>query len=92
MPRLSFPENAIDTETLFKKERTELLALLPEEERAQIDESVDHQAIFGSVLTSLLAGLDNSTLGKIAEIHWADETGLRSDDVRGRSYALRTYP
>ncbi|MBK6866517.1 MAG: IS630 family transposase [Burkholderiales bacterium] len=22
-----------------------------------------------------------------AEIHWADETGLRSDDVRGRSYA-----
>lgn len=72
VPRLSFPENAIDTETLFKKERTELLALLPEEERAQIDESVDHQAIFGSVLTSLLAGLDNSTLGKISEIHWAD--------------------
>lgn len=22
-----------------------------------------------------------------AEIHWGDETGLRSDDVRGRSYA-----
>lgn len=22
-----------------------------------------------------------------AEIHWSDETGLRSDDVRGRSYA-----
>lgn len=22
-----------------------------------------------------------------AEIHWADETGLRPDDVRGRSYA-----
>jgi transposase len=24
-----------------------------------------------------------------AEIHWGDETGLRSDDVRGRSYAPR---
>jgi transposase len=24
-----------------------------------------------------------------AEIHWGDETGLRSDDVRGRSYALK---
>ena len=24
-----------------------------------------------------------------AEIHWADETGLRSDDVRGRSFAPR---
>nr|CCA82838.1 hypothetical protein BDB_mp60002 [blood disease bacterium R229] len=22
-----------------------------------------------------------------AEIHWGDESGLRSDDVRGRSYA-----
>ena len=22
-----------------------------------------------------------------AEIHWGDETGLRSDDVKGRSYA-----
>ena len=25
--------------------------------------------------------------GEGAEIHWGDETGLRSDDVRGRSYA-----
>jgi hypothetical protein len=25
--------------------------------------------------------------GRGAEIHWGDETGLRSDDVRGRSYA-----
>ena len=24
---------------------------------------------------------------KKAEIHWGDETGLRSDDVKGRSYA-----
>jgi hypothetical protein len=24
-----------------------------------------------------------------AEIHWGDESGLRSDDVRGRSYALK---
>lgn len=24
-----------------------------------------------------------------AEMHWGDETGLRSDDVRGRSFALR---
>lgn len=24
-----------------------------------------------------------------AEIHWGDETGLRSDDVRGRGYALK---
>ncbi len=27
-----------------------------------------------------------------AEIHWGDESGLRSDDVRGRSYPPRARP
>lgn len=30
-----------------------------------------------------------STKREGAEIHWGDETGLRSDDVRGRSYAAQ---
>lgn len=72
VPRLSFPDGSHDTESLFKKNRIELLAILDDKERDSIDESVDQQAIFGYVLTALLGTLDDSALGQIAEIHWAD--------------------
>ncbi|ABD69549.1 transcriptional regulator, XRE family [Rhodoferax ferrireducens T118] len=72
VPRLSFPDGSHDTESLFKKNRIELLGMLDDKERDSIDESVDQQAIFGYVLTALLVMLDDSELGQIAETHWAD--------------------
>jgi transcriptional regulator with XRE-family HTH domain len=72
VPRLSFPDGSNDTENLFKKDRSELSAMLEASEREHIDESVDQQAIFGYVLTDLLSKLDDAAIGRIAETHWAD--------------------
>ena len=38
-------------------------------------------------LTQHYPSIEQRAKAEGAEIHWADETGLRSDDVRGRSYA-----
>ena len=38
-------------------------------------------------LTEHYPSIEQRAKAEGAEIHWADETGLRSDDVRGRSYA-----
>lgn len=72
VPRLSFPDGSQDTETLFKKDRAELLGMLPADVQQDVDDSVDQQAIFGHVLTALLGKLDNASIGQIAETHWAD--------------------
>jgi transcriptional regulator with XRE-family HTH domain len=72
VPRLSFPNGLQDTESLFKKDRTELLTMLGSDVRSDIDESVDQQAIFGYVLNGLLSTLDDVAIGQIAETHWAD--------------------
>ena len=72
VPRLTFSDGSQDTESLFKKSRVELLAMLDAQDRESIDEGVDQQAIFGYVLTSLLGSLDDATIGQVAETHWAD--------------------
>lgn len=72
VPRLSFPDGSHDTESLFKKSRPELLAMLQNDDKEFVDESVDQQAIFGYVLTGLLTNLDDNTIGQIAGTHWAD--------------------
>lgn len=72
VPRLSFPDADIDTELLFKKNRTELINLLPADEREDIDNSIDEQALFGKILYNNLNTLDSQSLSQIAQAHWAD--------------------
>lgn len=87
VPRLSFPDADIDTETLFKKSRLELINLLPSEEREEIDDAIDEQALFGKILYNNLEKLDSSSLSLIAQAHWADfdmveEQARIAEDIR----------
>lgn len=72
VPRLTLPEGGVDTESLFKKDRSQLAAMLSQEERENIDDGVDHQAVFGLVLTNLLHSLSDVELGIVVAEHWAD--------------------
>lgn len=72
VPRLSFPDGTLDTEQLFKRSRTELLALLTTSEQEDIDDDSDEQALFGKILSSRLLALDELALAQIAKDHWAD--------------------
>lgn len=72
VPRLTFPDGSFDTESLFRKSRGELLALLEEKDKEDIDESVDEQAIFSKILAKRLEQLDVRVLAQVVESHWAD--------------------
>jgi transcriptional regulator with XRE-family HTH domain len=72
VPRLTFPDGTLDTESLFKKSKGDLLATLTATEARDVDESVDEQALFAKILTSRLQALDNAALGLLAQSHWAD--------------------
>jgi hypothetical protein len=61
-----------DTETLFRKTRSELLGLLQASDRDGIDDAVDDQTIVSRVLESKLAVAKRDELEELARACWAD--------------------
>jgi hypothetical protein len=65
-------EDGTDTEVLFRKPRSELMALLEPGERDDIDDAVDDHAIISRVLESKLLRSSRGALEDLARRHWAD--------------------
>jgi hypothetical protein len=72
VPRLTFPDGGFDTETVFARPRSELIALLDAADSEDIDETVDNQGIFAKVLAQRLHQLSDEQLAELARNHWAD--------------------
>src|SRR5690606_18154883 len=63
---------SFDTESLFRKSRADMIAMLDDADKEDIDESVDEQAIFSKILLNKLDQLDERSLAQLVQIHWAD--------------------
>jgi hypothetical protein len=72
VPRLAFPDGSLDTESLFKRSKAELLGMLSPEDRSDIDDGVDEQSLFAKILSSRLSALDAAALSVLVQNHWAD--------------------
>jgi|ERR1044071_6548561 transcriptional regulator with XRE-family HTH domain len=72
VPKLILPNGIEDTEALFKKNRDELLALLQRQEREEIDDTVDNQAVISKILAARLQKCTDEELSHLAASHWAD--------------------
>lgn len=71
VPKLILPDGT-DTERLFKRPRAELISLLDEADRSDIDDTVDDQVIVSRILHSCLEKVTDDELGEIARQIWAD--------------------
>jgi len=71
-PKLVLPGATHDAEELFQQSRAQLLDMLNEDDRREIDDTVDHQAIVSKVLTAKLEKATNAELSQMAAVHWAD--------------------
>jgi hypothetical protein len=71
-PKLILPGGAYDAETLFRQDRVVLMGLLDENERRDIDDTVDHEAVVAKVLTAKLEKATGGELSNMAATHWAD--------------------
>jgi hypothetical protein len=92
VPRLTFPDGANDSEQLFRKERHELLGMLSEADKEDVDDETDHVGLFAKVLQNQLMSLDDAALAEIARTHWADfdlmEEQLRIPADRRENYRV----
>lgn len=90
VPRLYGIEGAIDSEHLFRRSRTELINLLPESERSEVDDTVDNQSLVARILELKLGALSDQAIETIVAQIWADfdlqsETErLKTDDEKSR--------
>jgi transcriptional regulator with XRE-family HTH domain len=90
VPRLYGHDGSIDSEVLFRRSRTELIGLLPENERVDVDDTVDNQSLVARILEVKLSGLADHAIESIVAQVWADfdlqsETErLKTDEEKGR--------
>ncbi len=88
VPRLTFPDGSFDTEVVFIKSRSDLIAMLNSDDKDDIDDAVDEQAIFGKLLTRRLEQLTEAHWLELIRAHWAD-FDLRSEAERIQDLTLR---
>lgn len=75
VPKLSVPTIELDTEKLGLLDRNQLEELVNKEgftEDRDFDETVDHEALLGRLLTIRLGKADEATLISAVRDHWAD--------------------
>ncbi len=72
VPKLVFPDGTVDAELLFKKGRADLINLLDASDKAEVDETVDDQALVSRILTAKLEKCTNEELAELAASTWAD--------------------
>ncbi|MBI5275985.1 MAG: helix-turn-helix domain-containing protein [Burkholderiales bacterium] len=72
VPRLTFPDRSLDTETLFKRPRSELMTMLNAQDRLDVDDGIDEQALFAKILSTRLEDMDNAAMCQLVREHWAD--------------------
>lgn len=71
VPKLILPDGT-DTEAMFKKPRAELISLLEEDDRADVDDTVDDQVVVSRILHSHLEKATDEELSETARQTWAD--------------------
>ena len=90
VPRLFGGDGAIDSEVMFRRSRPELINLLPEGERAEVDDTVDNQSLVARILEVKLTGLTDQAIESIVAHVWADfdlqteAERLKSDEEKSR--------
>jgi hypothetical protein len=91
VPKLALPQGSLDTESLSRRTRQELIQLLDPEERKEIDEGIDDQAILSKILTSKIGKLNDDEMSETVRAHWSDfdlyfETERILDQVQRAEY------
>lgn len=83
VPRLLVPDVGLDSSEIGRLSDEELQRRLQEIDPEEVSESMDHEALLGAVLNSLLSkASDEAIAGAVAQ-HWAD-FGLDSVEARQR--------
>lgn len=91
VPKLALPGGILDTESLSKNSRHELIQLLDSTEQKEIDDGIDDQAIISKILTSKFSKLDDNEIAETVRRHWSDfdlyfETERISDQKQKADY------
>lgn len=94
VPKLSWPDQGIDSEELSAKSRPELDALVAAEgdmDDKEPDPTIDRQAIVARLLTLRLRRLDERSLAGLVRLHWADFDLYGEDQRIDRQDERATY-
>jgi hypothetical protein len=87
VPKLKLAEQGADTEELFRRPRSELVAMLVQAnvDRNDIDDALDDVALVSKLLHARLESADDQSLADAVRHHWADfdlyGEAIRIEDV-----------